>query len=296
MTDRRFLTIVRAGDGSLHPGWLAGPGSRSWDIVVSYFGDDPNRFRAPGVTRIDSKGPKWPALHALLQAHPELIERYDYIWLPDDDLAADMNTINRMFAICADLRLEAAQPSLTWDSYSTHLVTLRRENTLLRFTNFVEVMAPCLSSAMLSRALPFFAENISGWGIDFMWSKLADDPQRGIAVLDTITVRHTRPIGGPNYRILRESGQSPLIELRAFCKKHDIDPKIETHLAVDREGRLLTADHHPRLFSLRLLAGCMAAMRQSPDRARVVRRMCKYVVRTVTQTPYRIVDLNATTP
>jgi hypothetical protein len=37
-------------------------------------------------------------------------------------------------------------------------------------------------------------------------------------------------------------------------------------------------------------------MRQSPDRARVVRRMCKYVVRTVTQTPYRIVDLNATTP
>jgi hypothetical protein len=296
MTDRRFLTIVRAGNGSLHPSWLAGCDSRSWDIVVSYFGDDPNRFRAPDVTRIDSKGPKWPALHALLQAHPELIARYDYIWLPDDDLATDMNTINRMFATCAELRLEAAQPSLTWDSYSTHLVTLRHENTLLRFTNFVEVMAPCLSSVMLSRTLPLFAENMSGWGIDFMWSKLADDPLRGIAVLDTVTVRHTRPIGGPNYDMLRKSGQSPLIELRAFCKKHDIDPKIATHLAVDRQGRLVTADHHPRLFNLRLLAGCLAAMRQSPDRARVVRRMCKFVARTVTQTPYRIVDLNATTP
>jgi Protein of unknown function (DUF707) len=294
MTDRRFLTIVRAGNGSLHPDWLAGRGSRSWDIVVSYYGDDPDRFRAPDVTRIDSKGPKWPALHTLLQAHPELIARYDYIWLPDDDLATDMDTINRLFATCAALRLEAAQPSLTWDSYSTHLVTLRHENTLLRFTNFVEVMAPCLSSAMLARALPFFAENISGWGIDFMWSKLADDPQRGIAVLDTLTVRHTRPIGGPNYRILRERDLSPLVELRAFCKKHDIDPKIVTHLAIDRHGRLITANRHQRLFDLRLLVGCLAAMRQSPDRGRVVRRMCKLIARTVTQTPYRIVDLNAT--
>ncbi len=296
MTDRRFLTIVRAGNGSLHPSWLAGSGSRSWDIIVSYYGDDPKRFRAPDVTRIDSKGPKWPALHALLQAHPELIARYDYIWLPDDDLATDMNSINRLFATCADLGLEAAQPSLTWDSYSTHLVTLRHGNTLLRLTNFVEVMAPCLSSVMVSRALPFFGENISGWGIDFMWSKLADNPQHGIAVLDTVTVRHTRPIDGPNDRTLRECRHSPLIERRAFCKKHDTDPKIVTHLAVDRQGRLVTADHHNRRFNFRLLAGCMAAMRQSPDPARVVRRMCKFVARTVTQTPYRIVDLNATTP
>ncbi len=296
MSDRRFLTIVRAGNGSLHPTWMTGAGSRSWDIIVSYFGDDPDRFRAPDITRIDSKGPKWPALHALLRARPELIARYDYIWLPDDDLATDMETINRLFATCAELGLEAAQPSLTWDSYSTHLVTLRHENTLLRYTNFVEVMAPCLSSAMLARALPFFTENQSGWGIDFMWSRLADDPDRGVAVLDTVAVTHTRPIGGPNYRTLRECGQSPLIELRAFCKKHDIDPKIVTHHAVDRNGKLVSAGRSHRLFDLRLLAGCVAAMRQSPDRGRVVRRICKFIARTITQTPYRIVDLNATSP
>lgn len=294
MSDRRFLTIVRAGNGSLHPTWLAGGGSRTWDIIVSYFGDDPNRFREPDVTRIDSKGPKWPALHALLQAHPELIAGYDYIWLPDDDLATDMDSINRLFATCAELGLEAAQPCLTWDSYSTHLVTLRHENTLLRYTNFVEVMAPCLSRTMLLRALPFFAESQSGWGVDFMWSKLADEPVGGIAILDTVAVTHTRPIGGPNYRGLRERGQSPLVELRAFCKRHDIDPKIVTHHAVDRHGRLVTAGRSRRLFDLRQLAGCAAALRQSPDRHLVVRRICTFIVRTITQTPHRIVDLNAT--
>src|SRR2546423_553078 len=46
---RRNLVIVRAGDTSLHENWLAGPVDRNWDLIVSYYGDDPERFRAPDV-------------------------------------------------------------------------------------------------------------------------------------------------------------------------------------------------------------------------------------------------------
>ena len=53
---RRNLVVVRAGDSSLHPGWLAGPGERNFDLVVSYFGDDPAKFKAPDVARVDQKG------------------------------------------------------------------------------------------------------------------------------------------------------------------------------------------------------------------------------------------------
>lgn len=83
---RRNLVIVRAGDSSLHPTWLPPSGQRSWDLVVNYFGDDPHRHRAPDLQRIDGKGPKWRGLHRLFTAHPQLLERYEYIWLPDDDL------------------------------------------------------------------------------------------------------------------------------------------------------------------------------------------------------------------
>ncbi len=55
-TRRKYLVIVRAGDKSLHPAWLAGEGDRTWDLVVNYFGADPEIYREPGVIRIDSKG------------------------------------------------------------------------------------------------------------------------------------------------------------------------------------------------------------------------------------------------
>jgi len=82
----RNLVIVRAGDQSLHPGWTTTPGARDWDLVVSYFGDFPHRYRSSAERRVDDKGLKWRGLHALL-TREAFWRDYDYIWLPDDDLA-----------------------------------------------------------------------------------------------------------------------------------------------------------------------------------------------------------------
>ena len=291
---RPFLVIVRAGDKSLHPQWLEGDGPRNWDIIVNYFGDDPERYRQDDVVRIDSKGPKWPALHDVIRAHPEMMARYSHVWLPDDDLATDKQSINRLFEICVAYELEMAQPALSWDSYSTHLVTLQHTNSLIRYTNFVEIMAPCFSASMLAKSLPLFVANLSGWGLDFMWSKLADSPETGVAIIDMVTVRHTRPIGGPNYKSLRAQGISPLVELRAFCKQHEIDPKITVHKVLSREGRTIQAAGRERRFAMRLLLGCGAAVRYAPDQARVMRRIAKFILRSATNRPYRIVDLAST--
>ncbi len=83
---RRNLVIVRAGDTSLDPGWLSPTGDRSWDLIVSYFGDDPEKFRSRDVIRADAKGPKWKGLHAVLAANFPLLQRYDFVWLPDADI------------------------------------------------------------------------------------------------------------------------------------------------------------------------------------------------------------------
>ena len=105
MTKQR-LVVVRAGDNSLHPHWLAGDGDHTWYLVVSYFGDDPDIFKVDDGVRIDSKGPKWPALYELFSLYPNLATDYDYIWLPDDDLMASKADINRLFDICVAYGLE----------------------------------------------------------------------------------------------------------------------------------------------------------------------------------------------
>ena len=117
---RKYLVIVRAGNGSLHSEWLAGDGTRNWDLIINYYGDSPDIFKADDVSRLDSKGPKWPALHDLIAAHPEWLSDYSHIWLPDDDLETDKASINRLFELCAEYRLQVAQPSLTWNSYFGH--------------------------------------------------------------------------------------------------------------------------------------------------------------------------------
>jgi hypothetical protein len=291
-TKRRNLVIVRAGNSSLHPHWLKGEEARNWDLVVNYFGDDPDRYREPDLVRIDSKGPKWPALGELIQSHPEFISNYDFIWLPDDDLLSTKEEINRLFALMESYRLEAAQPALTWDSHYSHLTTLRNSKTKIRFTNYVEVMAPCLSSAMLSKALPLFNSNLSGWGLDYLWSALAQDPLNGIAIIDEVTVRHTRPVGGPNYKALRENGISPWDELRALCKAYGLgdEPTLVTYKAIRYDDTVITSEKNRYRFVSDFVFGYLPALATAREPRRMLRRMAGGVWKGVFNLPDRVVE------
>jgi hypothetical protein len=243
MAKRRNLVIVRAGDTSLHEQWLAGDGERNWDLIVNYFGDDPARYRAEDVRRIDSKGPKWPALHDLIQKLGKDVFCYDRVWLPDDDLIATKTGINLLFDIIGKYALALAQPALTLDSHLGHIITLRNRSFHLRFTNFVEIMAPCFSRDFLKQMLPSFNANLSGWGLDFMWPTKISDWTR-IAIIDAVTVCHTRPVGGPNYRHLAAGGKTPQQELGAVLVKYGmtkLDPPF-VRGAIDKSDRRLSMD------------------------------------------------------
>jgi hypothetical protein len=258
---RQNLVIVRAGDQSLHPGWLEGPEERSWDLLVSYYCDDPERHRTDDVRRIDAKGLKWPALHALIGERGDLLEGYAHVWLPDDDLACDKAGINRLFRTCHQYALELAQPALSLDSYATHLITVRNRSFRLRFTSFVEIMAPCFSAAFLRRCHPSFGENLSGWGLDYLWPAWASDASK-IAIIDSVIIRHTRPIGGPSYDLLARQGASAQDEILALLLKYQVRAldKLVTG-AIDLEGRRLSiADaSHPQLIA-DLLSGYLPEM------------------------------------
>jgi hypothetical protein len=240
---RRFLVVVRAGDSSLHPQWLQGSAGqqveRNWDLIVNYYGDDPQRYRdhGPDVVRIDGKGPKWPALKKLLADQRATWNAYDYVWLPDDDLAADCGTINRMFEMMAGLGLQLGQPSLSWTSYVSLVMTLHNPAFALRYSSFVEPMAPCFSRALLERVIVTFDQIISGWGLDYVWPTFLRNPATECAVLDRVQVTHTRPVGGPNYRFNREAGIDPKAEMAYLLKKHGIAEALQiSYGGLDRDG------------------------------------------------------------
>ncbi len=273
VSTRRNLVIVRAGDSSLHPQWLAGPGDRNWDLVVSYFGNDPDIYRDQELVRIDSKGPKWIPLQKLVEDHPEYLERYDYIWMPDDDLAMSKPDMNRFFDICRDYKLELAQPSLTTDSPMNHPLLINNTASHLRYSNFVEVMAPCFSAACLKRVAPSFSKTQSGWGIDWLWPRLVANRETGIAIVDDVVIRHTRPLGGPNYDAMRAKGNTPLAELLEFQKREGIENvRIEFHKVLWRSKRFAPESPQSLLFRLKLLLGHSKALVQAPLRGMLLRQ------------------------
>lgn len=250
---RSVLVVLRTGDASLHPGWLQGgpPESRSWDLHLSYYDDNSDPFpdRPSDVTLSFEKGTKATGLVACLDNLGERLDGYDYVWLPDDDLRADLPTLNRFFEIVRDYRLDLAQPALGPGSYVAHDITLQRPHLRLRFTTFVEIMAPCFSRRALKLCRPYLGATVSSWGPNHLFPKLLGYPKRAIAIVDATPVIHTRLAGGgPNSALTREQGLEPSAERDAFLRAHGLTQRFETWAGIDLVGRTITSlseiDHH----------------------------------------------------
>ena len=189
-----FLVILRAGDHSLHPSWFTGP--KDWDLAISYYGSN-QRETFPEASYVHRfRGGKWDGLYEFFSSYPDILNRYDYFWLPDDDIQTDADTINRLFARTEHYNLELAQPSLAINSYFSNLLTVRCRCFSMRYTNFVEVMVPVIARSLLMKIIPYLKGTQSGFGLDYMWHRLASDPTTKVGIFDEISVFHTRPVGG----------------------------------------------------------------------------------------------------
>ena len=247
-----YLALFRSGPSSLHPHAVERLASQNFDYALSYFGDD--EPVAPGAVFVHrQKGAKWPGLQATLAAYSDVIQQYRYVWFPDDDLLTTPENVSRMFLLCDELGIDLAQPALTPDSPHTHLITLQHKDFQVRFTNFVEIMAPVLSAEMLVKVFPTLHGCISGFGLDHVWPRLTTLGR--VAILDATPVQHTRPVGGPNYRFNREAGLAPADEARVALARYAIETPAQfqiNYAGVLQSGECIcmgaTADEANRLI------------------------------------------------
>ena len=261
----RNLVIVRAGDNSLHTGFLGEESERNWDILISYYGKNPDLFRDRGQERTDDPRPANPAIYDLIgERRAAWAGRYDYIWFCCDDIMTDIARVNRLFDICREHKFQLAQPALSLDSIIAHAHLTVNKAFHIRYTTFVESMNPCFSYEFLMRCWPTYGLNVSGHGIDYLWPDWAEHLSK-IAIIDDVPVRHTRAQGSL-YKKFEDMGVKPREEMIALLRKEKINPIQMITGGLTINGKCYTiwnGDHRPLIQAL--IAGYMPEFAHNAD-------------------------------
>lgn len=224
MSDSRGLVVVRAGRSHRFSALVNTPrATRSWDIALSFYDD--SDLPAGGIVEWVHRCPggKWNGIWRFFAEHGEALNGYDYYWLVDDDIETDAESIEALFAYVRRCGFQLAQPALTRDSYFSHRLTLACPGFLHRHTNLVEIMAPVISAKLLTQLLPFFRDTRSGFGLDWYWQTLVPEPARQIAIIDSLTVRHGRPLRQNLRGAMQREGISPEQEREQMVTVHGLN-------------------------------------------------------------------------
>lgn len=155
----------------------------------------------------------------LVNIHPEWLNEYDYFYFLDDDIEIDTHGINNMFVMSRAMNSAISQACLTQDSFCSWPIFKQQKNSFCRFVGQIEVMAPLFQRDVLRLCLPSFIGNKSSWGVDSVWSKLLDYPKDKLMVFDTITMRHTQPVGGGE--LYTKIGIDPITDWENIVRKFD---------------------------------------------------------------------------
>jgi hypothetical protein len=185
-----WLVYSSAGDRADIASWACGP--RQFDVLLSYYGDQPGRFADLADGYEERQGSKFRNLWEWHRRDPERFAAYDAVLIIDDDLALSADQIGELFRIRERYDLWVLQPSfsprgkLSWD------VTRQRPRCELRFTNFVESGAPLFAADQLWSFFDVYDGSLTGYGIDhwYLHSMAALDNPRRVAVVDAVVTRN----------------------------------------------------------------------------------------------------------
>lgn len=192
---RKYLVITRAGANSLHRAWLEPQGARNFDLFLTTYAPGVPPTRSEGVIEAFIPGTKVAGWRRIVEDYRELLLRYEFVAFIDDDIITDAIAISRMFEIGEEAGLHIWQPSLSPNSYFTYAGTLRNPIFRYRSVNFIEMMCPFFSIDALNAVSGMFRLGLES-GIDLVWCSLVPERMRQFAIIDEVSVHHSRPVSG----------------------------------------------------------------------------------------------------
>jgi hypothetical protein len=208
-----YLIISVVGESSLHHNWISN--NRKYDIALIHYDDSEIDFsNVEYYSKI--KGQKYKIIKKFIENNLDIFGKYNYIWLPDNDIEISVDDINKLFQISSENDLYLSQPSMS--GYISHEITSKKGDSI-RYTNFVEVLAPLFKNYILLKLYNTFDENESSWGYDYLWPFLLGYPENKIAILDQINMIHTKPVGVNYSRFKKHPSQ----EMNELLKKYKLE-------------------------------------------------------------------------
>ncbi len=227
----KFLAIARAGDDSKHETWLSDRSRKNFDLLVAYYGKEPNKWRGNADFYDQTAGLKYPWFSDWLKNPTIDIDGYDAVWLSDDDIESTSAAVSDMFEIFHEHQLWVAQPAMRRDSVHTFPMFLTLPGYKLRYCNFVEAQTPIFSKFTLKTLTWTFGENQSGWGLDFLWVKELGHPKEKMAIIDAAPVYHGRPLRTSDMytKVLPEKGTTAQHDFDVLYEKHGLEYVYDWH-------------------------------------------------------------------
>ena len=278
--------LGRVGDSSLHERWIADTSvERNWDLQLSAFGKDLDRVQQGDFPVEHQLGTKFSSAVLFFKKYPELLDTYEYIVPMDEDVDMGASEINRLFEIAKAHDLIISQASMTLESYISHHILVQVPGLTLRYCNFIETMAPCIRSDYLKFLLPMLEHHHSGWGIDYVWASLMPHPEEKAAIIDAVSMTHTRPVrSGKFYDLLRDMQISPEGEVSGLLANFE-RPRDVMHVygGFRTDGSRISAAE-ARLRSAAHLAASLPVLRKP---LKAVRTAAGLVYRAATSSGYR---------
>jgi hypothetical protein len=211
------LVIAPVGDNSLHKNWLSK--NQNFDLILIYYGDSDlifEEYKKDSILIIKDKGPAGKLYYRSILNNLDLIKKYNFVWLPDDDLDTDYEQINQLFEIHKKHNLSLSQPSIY--GHVSYDIERQNKSTVLRYTNFVEVLCPLMNLETLMTLYPTYNLNESSWGLDYLWPKILNYPNDKIAIIDLVFVIHTRAVGETYSRFKK----TPMEELQELFSEYNL--------------------------------------------------------------------------
>jgi hypothetical protein len=225
LAHRPFLVFVRSGSSPVpQPAWPAHLADRQFDVLANFHAPPSQDCWLLDYADYVTTGglSKFHAAKQLLNG--EMLHRYAGVLFLDDDIETLFDP-GAFAQFVTEQGFALAQAALTSDSSAGHPVTLHHPSCAWRETNFVEVMAPFFTQALLANAIEDFDRSISSWGLDVLWGARYA-ASHCIAIVDLFTMAHRRASDlkeGAFYRHLATLGVDPLRELAQVFRELAIE-------------------------------------------------------------------------
>ncbi|RFM30174.1 DUF707 domain-containing protein [Deminuibacter soli] len=247
----RNIIIAPCGNKSylFRDSWLKHPEKRAFDVCLMFYHEQINApEKYAGIDFFyHLKDFKYFMIHELLtRIHPEWLQQYDYFYFLDDDIEIDTLQINQLFALSRAFNSSISQASLSRDSFCSWPMFKQKRDSFCRYVGQIEVMSPLFSAQALQTCMPSFTGNRSSWGVDSVWSKLLGYPEDKLVVFDTVTMKHTLPVGGGE--LYQKIGVDPQVDWKKItddfgARKQNYREYGRLQLVNKRSNRIVHSMH-----------------------------------------------------